>query len=163
MRRTPDATASAVRLRGNRFTGNVADVAVDDPDASVRLEGNAFDAASRLDRDGDGISDVPYLPTSSFALLTSRTPDLSLFALSPGVTLWEAAEASVPALRMATLHDPAPRPVARSGERPASAPGIASSVLVVAIAAMIGVASIVAGSVRSVLARRTSGAGGVRS
>src|SRR6056297_957183 len=107
VRRTPDAATSAVRLHGNRFTGNVAGVAVDDPDASVRLEGNAFDAASPLDRDGDGISDVAYLPTSSFALLASRTPDLSLFALSPGVTLWEAAEASVPALRMATLHDPA--------------------------------------------------------
>ena len=155
VRRTPDAATSAVRLHGNRFTGNVAGVAVDDPDASVRLEGNAFDAASPLDRDGDGISDVAYLPTSSFALLASRTPDLSLFALSPGVTLWEAAEASVPALRMATLHDPAPRPVARSGRRPRSEPGIAFSVLVVAIAA--GVAT---GSARA--GRRPLGGAGVR-
>ncbi len=154
VRRTPDAATSAVRLHGNRFTGNVADVAVDDADASVRLEGNAFDAASPLDRDGDGISDVPYLPTSSFALLASRTPDLSLFALSPGVTLWEAAEASVPALRMATLHDPVPRPVARSGGRPASAPGIATSLAVVAIAAWIA-----AGSARAGRASGTVGVG----
>lgn len=155
VRRTPDAATSAVRLHGNRFTGNVADVAVDDADASVRLEGNAFDAASPLDRNGDGVSDVPYLPTSSFALLASRTPDLSLFALSPGVTLWEGAEASVPALRMATLHDPAPRFVPRTAERPASAPGIATSLLVVAIAAWVA-----AGSAR---AGRTPATVGVRS
>ena len=112
VRRTPDAEASAVRVHGVRFAGNVADVAVDDPDAAVTLRGNAYDAASRLDRDGDGVSDVPYLPTSSFALLSSREPDLSLFAGSPGVRLWQAAEATVPGLRMASLHDPAPRPMA---------------------------------------------------
>src|SRR6056297_2034553 len=145
VRRTPDAATSAVRLHGNRFTGNVAGVAVDDPDASVRLEGNAFDAASPLDRDGDGISDVAYLPTSSFALLASRTPDLSLFALSPGVTLWQAAEASVPALRTATLNDPAPRLVAATGRRRASGPGVATSLAVVAIAAGIAAASALAG------------------
>jgi nitrous oxidase accessory protein len=112
VRRTPDADASAVRVRGVRFAGNVADVAVDDPEAAVTLRGNAYDAASPLDRDGDGVSDAPYLPTSSFALLSSREPDLSLFAGSPGVQLWAAAEATVPGLRMASLHDAAPRPVA---------------------------------------------------
>jgi nitrous oxidase accessory protein len=111
VRRTPDTEASAVRVHGVRFAGNVADVAVDDPDAAVTLHGNAYDAASPLDRDGDGVSDAPYLPTSSFALLSTREPDLSLFAGSPGVRLWEAAEATVPGLRMASLHDPAPRPM----------------------------------------------------
>ncbi|NBC95982.1 MAG: hypothetical protein GVY27_06475, partial [Deinococcus-Thermus bacterium] len=115
VRRTPEAAASAVRVHDAHFAGNVADVAVDDPDAAVTLRGNAYDAASPLDRDGDGVSDTPYLPTSSFALLSSREPDLSLFAGSPGVRLWEAAEATVPGLRMASLHDPAPRPAAAQG------------------------------------------------
>ncbi|MDR9390904.1 MAG: right-handed parallel beta-helix repeat-containing protein [Trueperaceae bacterium] len=109
VRRAEGAGASAVRAAGVTFAGNVGDVAVDDPAASVALRGNAFDAASPLDRDRDGVSDVAHLPTSTFALLTTRTPDLSLFALHPGVTLWEAAERRVPALRTARLRDRAPR------------------------------------------------------
>jgi nitrous oxidase accessory protein len=142
VRRTPDAAASTLRVRGVRFAGNVADVAVDDPDAAVTLRGNAFDAASPLDRDGDGVSDAPYLPTSSFALLSTREPDLSLFAGSPGVRLWEAAEATVPGLRMASLHDPAPRPMAapRAGSD-ASGAVAALAVLLLAVVASVRLAS----------------------
>lgn len=139
VRRTPDAQSSAVTLSGNRFSGNVADVAVDDPDASVTLLGNAFDAATRLDLDGDGVADAPYLPTSSFALLTTRTPDLSLFAFQPGVTAWERAEATVPALRLATLNDPEPRALASAGTRPASPSGQALAAIIVVVAAFVGV------------------------
>jgi nitrous oxidase accessory protein len=136
VRRTPDAATSAVEVTGSTFAGNVGDVAVDDPDASVTLRGNRYDAASRLDLDADGVSDAPYLPTSSFALLTTRLPDLSLFAFQPGVTLWERAEASVPGLRMATLHDPAPRLQAREGRAAPSRSGrLVAAVLLVAAAA----------------------------
>jgi nitrous oxidase accessory protein len=140
VRRTPDAATSAVRATRNRFLANVADVAVDDPDASVTLVGNAYDAASRLDRDGDGISDAAYLPTSSFALLSSRTPDLSLFALSAGVRLWEAAEASVPGLRMATLHDPAPHLLARSSRTAGGPAGTLAAAALIAVALVAGAA-----------------------
>lgn len=140
VRRTPQGASSAVVVRDSRFTGNVGDVAVDDPDASVRLEGNAYDAASRLDLDRDGVADAPYLPTSTFALLATRTPDLSLFTFQPGVTLWERAEASVPGLRLASLHDPRPRPLARDGD-PASRPGrVVAIVLIVAAATVAGAA-----------------------
>ena len=101
--------SSAVRINGNTFRGNVNDVAVDDPDASVSLNGNAFEAATRLDLDGDGVADVPHVPSSSFAMLASRQPDLSLYSLSPGVLLWENIEATVPAIRLMSLADPAPR------------------------------------------------------
>ncbi|WP_051195634.1 right-handed parallel beta-helix repeat-containing protein [Meiothermus rufus] len=91
--------------RGNTFVGNLYDLAMDDPQARLHLEGNAFDRASPLP--------IPYLPSSSFALLAARQPDLSLLALSPGVLLWEAAEAQVPGLRLLELADfqaqPAPR------------------------------------------------------
>ncbi len=101
--------SSAVRISGNTFRGNVNDVAVDDPDASVSLYGNAFEAATRLDLDGDGVADVPHVPSSSFAMLASRQPDVSLYSLSPGVVLWESIEATVPAIRLMSLADPAPR------------------------------------------------------
>lgn len=138
VRRTPDAATSAVRATGNRFLANLADVAVDDPDAAVTLRGNGYDAAARLDRDGDGISDAAYLPTSSFALLSSRTPDLSLFAQSAGVRLWEAAEASVPGLRMATLHDPAPHLLPRTSVTAGGPAGRLAAAALIAVALAAG-------------------------
>ncbi|WP_150117988.1 NosD domain-containing protein [Meiothermus taiwanensis] len=104
-RETDRNTLTAQR---NTFVGNLHDLAVDDPQARVALRGNAFDRAAPLP--------VPHLPSSSFALLSARQPDLSLFALSPGVLLWEAAEARVPGLRLLALADleaqslPPPRP-----------------------------------------------------
>lgn len=109
VQRVPRSQASAVRISGNIFSGNVADVAVDDPDAAVSLVGNQYESASRLDRDHDGVADVAHVPSSSFDVFASRNSDLSLYALNPGVLLWQAAEASVPALRLASLADPEPR------------------------------------------------------
>ena len=53
-------------------------------------------------------------------MLASRQPDLSLYALSPGVVLWESIEATVPAVRLMTLADPTPRtyPSWSGGPRP---------------------------------------------
>lgn len=108
VQRARTGPGSAVTVVGNRFRGNVSDIAVDDPDAAMRVHGNQFESASRLDLDADGVSDVPHVPSSSFDVLASRQPDLSLFALSPGVMLWQTAEVSVPALRLAALQDAAP-------------------------------------------------------
>lgn len=100
-----DTDQNTLFATGNTFVGNLHDLAVDDPKARVRLRGNAFDRAYPLP--------IPHLPSSSFALLAARQPDLSLLALSPGVVLWEAAEARVPGLRMLALADLEARPAAR--------------------------------------------------
>jgi len=97
-----DTDQNTLNATGNTFVGNLHDLAVDDPRARVLLKGNAFDRAAPLP--------IPYLPSSSFALLSARQPDLSLFALSPGVVLWEAAEARVPGLRLLALADLEARP-----------------------------------------------------
>ena len=107
--REKNKVSSAAVFEENLFLANVYDLAVDDPEAKVTLRGNAYDRASRLDVDGDGVSDLPYLPSSSYALLASRMLDLSLFAKSPGITLWEEAERKVPGLRLMNLSDPSPR------------------------------------------------------
>jgi len=99
-----DTDQNTLRATGNIFVGNLHDLAVDDPRARVLLKGNAFDRATPLP--------VPHLPSSSFALLSARQPDLSLFALSPGMMLWEAAEARVPGLRLLALADLEARPAA---------------------------------------------------
>ncbi|GIW35954.1 MAG: carbohydrate-binding protein [Meiothermus sp.] len=100
-----DTDQNTLFATGNTFVGNLHDLAVDDPKARVHLRGNAFDRAYPLP--------IPHLPSSSFALLAARQPDLSLLALSPGVVLWEAAEARVPGLRMLALADLEARPAAR--------------------------------------------------
>ncbi len=120
--REKNKVSSAARFLRNRFLANVYDLAVDDPKARVELRGNAYDRASRLDLDGDGVADLPYLPSSSYALLASRELDLSLFAFSPGVSLWEEAEKKVPGLRLMTLADPAPRILRVPPGRPALLP-----------------------------------------
>ena len=143
VRRTPTSSSSAVRAIDNDFHGNVTDVAIDDPEAAVTLRGNAYETASRLDLDADGVSDVPHVPSSSFSLLMSRQPDLSLYALNPGVLLWESAEVSVPALRLASLQDPAPRLVMRATPPATPSPsgrGAAALIAVTAVAIGSGVA-----------------------
>lgn len=119
-----DTDQNTLRATGNTFVGNLHDLAVDDPKAKVVLEGNAFDRATPLP--------VPHLPSSSFALLSARQPDLSLFALSPGMVLWEAAEARVPGLRLLALADPK----AQSAAHPTT--GIAPGLVGLALLSLLG-------------------------
>lgn len=121
VRRERDKGSSALVFEDNRFSGNVYDLAVDDPEAQVTMRANRFDRVRPLDLNGDGAADLPYVPSSSYALFTSRQPDLSLFALGPGMLLWERMEGQVPALRFMTLADPVPRPLGREGGVPVTA------------------------------------------
>jgi nitrous oxidase accessory protein len=103
LRITRERGENSAEVGGNAFSGNLYDLLVDDPQAKARVRGNAYDRAPALP--------VPYLPSSSFALLLARQPELSLLALSPGVVLWESAEAQVPGLRLLSLADAEPRPL----------------------------------------------------
>jgi nitrous oxidase accessory protein len=102
-----DTDQNTLKAQANKFMGNLYDVAVDDPAARIELSGNRYDRASPLP--------VPHLPSSSFAMLATRQPDLSLFALSPGILLWEAAENRVPGLRLLTLVDREAQPTEPTG------------------------------------------------
>jgi len=67
----PEQETTAItnlRINGNTFTRNAADVAIDDEKAALTLRGNAYDRAPNLDLDGDGIVDVPYIATSAFVV-----------------------------------------------------------------------------------------------
>ena len=125
------ATASSVSVAGADFAGNAADVAVDDPDAALTLDGNAYDRAPRLDLDGDGVVDVGYVATSAFAARAARQPDLALLAHGPGIALWGRLEAQVPGVRAATFVDPAPRLAPRVPRAPGA--GVAALGLAVAL------------------------------
>lgn len=117
-----DADLNTLVAQQNTFVGNLHDLAVDDPQARVRLQGNAFDRASPLP--------IPHLPSSSFALLAARQPALSLFSLSPAMLLWEGAEAQVPGLRLLSLADQEARPAPQ--DRPALVlPLLAGALLII--------------------------------
>ncbi len=110
VQRERDKGSSALVFERNRFLGNVYDLAVDDPEARVVMREGRYDRVPPIDLDHDGAADLPYVPSSSYALFTSRQPDLSLFALGPGMLLWERIEAWVPGLAFMTLADPHPHP-----------------------------------------------------
>lgn len=107
LRITREKGGNSARVAENAFRGNLYDLLVDDPEAKAEVVGNRYDRASGLP--------VPHLPTSSFALLLARQPELSLLALSPGVLLWEGVEAQVPGLRLLSLADPQPKPLPKEG------------------------------------------------
>lgn len=128
-------------LTGNTFRRNAADVAVDDADAALTLNANAYDRAPLLDLDGDGTVDVPYIATSAFAARAARQPDLTLLSHGPGLALWARLEASVPGVREATFADAAARmvePHARESADTAATIALAVAVTVVAAAGATG-------------------------
>ncbi|TBH17590.1 right-handed parallel beta-helix repeat-containing protein [Thermus thermamylovorans] len=119
LRITRERGGNSASVEGNAFLGNLYDLLVDDPEAKVEVRGNRYDRASGLP--------VPHLPTGSFALLLARQPELSLFALSPGVILWEGVEGQVPGLRTVALADPAAERLPR--EAPLAGPWLALGLL----------------------------------
>jgi nitrous oxidase accessory protein NosD len=104
-----ETARSSVTLRGQRFVGNAADLAVAEEGAALTLRGNSFDRAPPFDLDGDGVLELPFVATTAFAAFAARTPDLLLLAYGPGITLWQQLERSVPGWRVAPFADPTPR------------------------------------------------------
>jgi nitrous oxidase accessory protein NosD len=131
------AAASSVAIAGAAFAGNAADVAVDDPDAALTLQGNAYDRAPRLDLDRDGVVDVGYVATSAFAARAARQPDLALLAHGPGIARWGRREAQVPGVRAAAFVDAAPRLASAAARAPgAGAAALGLAVGLVALGAL---------------------------
>lgn len=93
---------------GNTFAGN-AFINDDVPVAlDMRRTSNRFDGGSRgnywsesapYDLDGDGVSDAPHGPVSTFAFVSKQVPDLAILAKSPAVAALGVAERVLPALR----------------------------------------------------------------
>lgn len=94
---------------GNSFVNDDYPVALD-----MRRTGNRFDDGRRgnywsentaYDLDGDGVSDAPWSPVSTFAFLSKQYPDLSVLAKSPAVAALGVAERVFPALRASEAVD----------------------------------------------------------
>ena len=72
-------------IAGNAFAGNQIQVQVQGGGSAEanRWDGNWWSDGSVYDRDGDGVSDLPYRAESVYEVLADRHPELRAFAGSP--------------------------------------------------------------------------------
>lgn len=98
-----------IRFWENALVGNRTQVqvlgtgSVDDNEWSVGGRGNYWSDAVLYDRDGDGVSDVPYRAESTYEVLADRFPALAFFDDTPG------AEALDLAARLFPIFAPRPK------------------------------------------------------
>ena len=100
------------RVSGNAFIGNrqqVYYVAASDQTWGAAGEGNYWSDYLGWDQDGDGEGDRPYRVDSLVARLIFENPAAVLLLHSPTLELLSRAAATVPALRVPTVVDVAPR------------------------------------------------------
>jgi nitrous oxidase accessory protein len=98
-----------IRFSENAFIGNRVQVQVvgtgtaEGNEWAVDGRGNHWDDAVLYDRDGDGVSDIPYRAESTYEVLADRYPALAFFAGTP------ASEAIDTAARLFPLFAPRPK------------------------------------------------------
>ena len=86
-----------IRFWDNAFIGNRTPVQIlgtgtaEGNEWSVDGRGNYWDDAAAYDRDGDGISDIPYRLDSTYEALADRHPVLAFFDGTPGSDALDAA------------------------------------------------------------------------
>jgi nitrous oxidase accessory protein len=149
-----------IRFWDNAFVGNRTQVQVLGTGTAERNEwsvdgrGNYWDDAVAYDRDGDGVSEVPYRLDSTYEALADRHPVLAFFDGTPG------AEALDTASRLFPIFAPRPKLV---DEHPLVRPALTawtesrdvaqpSAALVVVGAALVTVAVLGAAGARRALA-----------
>ncbi|QVY61167.1 hypothetical protein [Cytobacillus gottheilii] len=71
---------------GNTFNGNVNDTQANESANNI-IKNNYWDAALKLDIDGDGVSELPHAADPYFMALVQRIPEYQLFFQHPGITL----------------------------------------------------------------------------
>ena len=70
----------------NNFLGNVNDAQAVKSEGN-QLDGNYWDASSKIDADGDGISELIYRADPYFLALTEEVPEYQLFFQAPGMSI----------------------------------------------------------------------------
>jgi nitrous oxidase accessory protein len=125
-----DPRSRGVRFWENSFIGNRSEVqlrgsgATDGAEWAVGGRGNYWSDAVIYDRDGDGVSDVPYRVDSTYEVLADRHPQLAFFAGTPAADAIDLGARLFPIFApRPKLNDPAPlaRPALTDwlvGERP---------------------------------------------
>jgi nitrous oxidase accessory protein len=149
-----------IRFWDNAFIGNRTQVQVlgtgsaEDNAWAVDGRGNYWSDALVYDRDGDGVSEVPYRAESTYEVLADRYPTLAFFDGTPGAEAIDTAARLFPIFApRPKLVDPHPlaRPPLSAWTRSEDAGG-AGAGLVVAGVALLATAAFVAVGARKALA-----------
>jgi nitrous oxidase accessory protein len=148
-----------IRLWENALLGNRTQVQVLGTGTAegnvwaVDGRGNYWSDAVLYDRDGDGVSDLPYRAESTYEVLADRHPVLAFFAATPGAEAIDTAARLFPLFApRPKLVDPHPlvRPMPVSWVEPQDAPAAGHDLAVVGAALLSGV-GLTARGVRRVL------------
>jgi len=78
--------ANENKISQNTFIGNVNEAQAIESSAN-KVDNNYWDAASLVDMDGDGKSEIPYHADPYFLTLTKSVPEYQLFFQAPGLIL----------------------------------------------------------------------------
>jgi len=142
-------------ISGNAFAGNQVQVQVQGGGSAEAnsWDGNWWSDASVYDRDGDGVSDLPYRAESIYEVLADRHPELRVFAGSPAADAIDLGARLFPVFRPRPIlvdeHPLVKRPLsswtASGGESPESG-------LLFSGAAFLGAALLIARGAKAVLA-----------
>jgi nitrous oxidase accessory protein len=139
---------------GNAFAGNQIQVQVQGGGSAEanRWDGNWWSDASVYDRDGDGVSDLPYRSESVYEVLADRHPELRVFAGSPAADAIDLGSRLFPLFRprpiLVDAHPLVRRPLggwtAAGGEQSGAG-------LLLSAAALLGIAAVIARGAKAVL------------
>lgn len=92
----------------NNFLSNTFDVATNGDLVLNHFNNNYWDKYDGYDINKDGIGDVPYHPTSMYAMVIEQNPNSVILLRSFMVTLLEKAERAIPSLTPELLRDEKP-------------------------------------------------------
>ena len=109
-------SSRGIEFRGNSFAGNRVQVQVQGGGSAVAnsWSGNYWSDALVYDRDGDGVSELPFSLESTYEALADRHPELRFFATSPAAEAIDLAARLFPVFR--------PRPLLTDAHPLAKAP-----------------------------------------
>ena len=108
-------SSRGIEFVGNSFAGNRVQVQVQGGGSAEanRWTGNWWSDALVYDRDGDGISELPYSAQSTYEALADRHPELRFYAASPAADAIDLAARLFPLFRPRPLLTD-PHPLARA-------------------------------------------------
>ena len=139
---------------GNAFAGNQIQVQVQGGGSAEanRWDGNWWSDASVYDRDGDGLSDLPYRSESVYEVLADRHPELRVFAGSPAADALDLGARLFPLFRPRPILEDAHPLVRRPLSGWTAAGGEQSGAgLLLSGAALLGAAFVIARCAKAVL------------
>ncbi|MBS1758239.1 MAG: right-handed parallel beta-helix repeat-containing protein, partial [Bacteroidetes bacterium] len=102
------ASSSNVNITLNNFIGNSYDIGTNGSLVLNKFNKNYWDKYEGYDLNKDNLGDVPYRPTSMFAMIVEKNPSVMILFRSFMATLLDKTEKLLPSLTPENLKDEQP-------------------------------------------------------